>query len=430
MDVSPRIRDTSAQDIAIAAGHGHGARRIRWLAGGVVLLLTAATGWMITGWAASERSVDASALRIATVSEGDLVRDLSADGRVIAANSPTLHAVAAGIVHLDVVAGDRVERGQRLGIVDSPELRSRLSQEASTLALAQADAQRAEIDARIAALDARKAFDQAVVDHTSAKRDLERYQRAYEGGAVSRSEVTQAMDALEKARIGLSAAQDDDRLQQQAARLDARNKALLAERQQLIVADLRRQVEALTLRAPFDGIVGQVHATQGATLGANAPILSVVDLHHLEVEIRVPESLARDLAVGMGATITGGGRRHPAQVSAVSPEVVKGEVVARIRFLRDAMPKDLRQNQHLTARIVLGTRRGVLKVERGPFVETGGGRHAYVVRDGIAVRRRIALGASSLGEVEIVSGLKAGEQVVVSGADRFDDMDRVRVTDP
>lgn len=430
MDVSPRIRDTSAQDIAIAAGHDHGARRLRWLAGGVALLLTAATGWMITGWAASERSVDASALRIAAVREGDLVRDLSADGRVIAANSPTLHAVAAGIVHLDVVAGDRVERGQRLGIVDSPELRSRLSQEASTLALAQADAQRAEIDARIAALDARKAFDQAVVDHTSAKRDLERYRRAYEGGAVSRSEVTQAMDALEKARIGLSAAQDDDRLQQQAARLDARNKALLAERQQLVVADLRRQVEALTVRAPFDGIVGQVHATQGATLGANAPILSVVDLHHLEVEIRVPESLARDLAVGMGATIAGGGRRHPAQVSAVSPEVVKGEVVARIRFLRDAMPKDLRQNQHLTARIVLGTRRGVLKVERGPFVETGGGRHAYVVRDGIAVRRRIALGASSLGEVEIVSGLNAGDQVVVSGADRFDGMDRVRVTDP
>src|SRR3546814_11817360 len=65
-------------------------------------------------------------VRIAQVTRDDLVRDLSADGRVIAANSPTLYAIPAGTVALKVVAGDVVEKGGPLAVIDSPELRSKL----------------------------------------------------------------------------------------------------------------------------------------------------------------------------------------------------------------------------------------------------------------------------------------------------------------
>ncbi|MGK7489782.1 HlyD family efflux transporter periplasmic adaptor subunit, partial [Salmonella enterica] len=76
------------------------------------------------------------------------------------------------------------------------------------------------------------------------------------------------------------------------AGLDMRNKQLVAERQRSVVAEMRRQVDALTLRAPFDGIVGQIQAVQSSNVAANAPVLSVVDLSVFEVEIRVPESFA------------------------------------------------------------------------------------------------------------------------------------------
>ena len=108
-------------------------------------------------------------------------------------------------------------------------------------------------------------------------------------------------------------------------------------------------------------------------------MLSVVDLSKFEVEIKVPESFARDLAIGMPAQLTSGnGEPYPGAVSAVSPEVVNGEVTARLRFA-DQQPPGLRQNQRLSARIVLDTRRNVLQVERGPFVEQDGGRFAYVM---------------------------------------------------
>ena len=66
---------------------------------------------------------------------------------------------------------------------------------------------------------------------------------------------------------------------------------------------------------------------------------------------------------------------------------------------------------------------------RGPFVENEGGRAAYVMDGDLAVRRPIQIGATSVSAVEIVSGLQAGERVVVSGTDTFEDAERVSIND-
>ena len=424
-----RIRDTSAQDQVLnAPGQARKQNRKHWLIGGLAAAAVIALGaWVVTGWLGGGRSYDSSRIRVAEVKRGDLVRDLSADGRVIAANSPTLYAIAGGTVALQVVAGDVVKKGQPLAQIDSPELRSKLAQEGSTLASIEAEANRAELDARISRSTAQKALDQAGVDRTAAQRDLERYEKAYAGGAVSQNDLARAQDGLKKADIGLAAARQDYGLQGQGAGLDTRNKRLLADRQRAVVVELQRQVDALTIRAPFDGQIGQVQIPQGTNVATNAPILSVVDLSLFEVEIKVPESFARDLSIGIPAQITSNGMKYDAQLSAVSPEVVNGEVNARLRFDDGKQPPGLRQNQRLSARIVLDTRRNVLMVERGPFLEQGGGNHAYVVDGSRATRRAIQAGASSLSAVEITSGLKEGEKIVVSGSDQFADAESVRI---
>jgi len=74
----------------------------------------------------------------------------------------------------------------------------------------------------------------------------------------------------------------------------------------------------------------------------------------------------------------------------------------------------------VSARLVLDRRSNVLKVPRGPFVESGGGRVVYVVADGLARRRNVTLGAVSVTEVEIVDGLSEGEQIVLSDIAPFE----------
>src|SRR5690606_29579704 len=100
-----RIRDTSAQDRppASAPAAGRRLRDPRIVAGVGVAVVLGLAAWVAVGWSSGGRSYDESRIRIAEVVRGDLVRDISADGRVIAANSPTLYAIAGGTVTLKVV---------------------------------------------------------------------------------------------------------------------------------------------------------------------------------------------------------------------------------------------------------------------------------------------------------------------------------------
>jgi len=421
------IRDTSAQDRPIVA-QVNGKRRAMMLGGAVVALASivwlAPSAWRML---AAGHSVSASRLQIASVVRGPFVRDIAAEGSVVAAVSPTLYASAAGAVTLKVHAGDAVTRDEVIAVIASPELTNKLAQEQSNADALDVDYQRARIDASKRRLELQKTLDNAVIDEKSAQTDLARNQKAFELGALPKMQVAHAQDALDKARIALEHARADMRLDKDSLDFDVRAKKLAYERQALVVRDMQRQVDDLNVRSPVNGQVGQLFIAPSATVAKDAKLLSVVDLSALEVEVKVPESFARDLAIGMSAQISGNGKQWPGTVGAISPEVVNGEVAARVRFA-GAQPERLRQNQRLSVRIVLDQRDNALTVTRGSFVDEAGGRFAYVVRDGIAVRTPVRLGASSIDKVEILEGLKVGDKVVVSGTDNFNGAARVVIS--
>lgn len=422
------IRDTSATDRIIEKRLNK--KKLAIFAGiGVIVLLLLV--WFLPGairLMGAGSSVSASRLQIATVERGPFVRDIAADGRVVAAVSPTLYARADGAVVLQVHAGDKVKKGQVLAVIASPELTNKLAQEQNNEDAMQVAYQQAKIDANQQRAKLQEAYDNARIDEQSAARDLKRYQIVFKKGAVSQLDVDRHKDTLEKAQIQLQHAKSNLGMDDSSLALEVRAKKLAYERQKLLVADLKRQVDELNVRSPVNGQVGQLFIAQTATVPKDAKLLTVVDLSALEVQVNVPESFARDLAAGMPAVISGNGRDWKGAVSAISPEVVNGEVVARVRF-EGNKPRQLRQNQRLSVRILLDKRENVLTVARGSFVDESGGRYAYVVRDGIAYKTPVTLGPSSIDKVEILQGLKEGDKVVVSGTDSFNGAAKVAISD-
>jgi HlyD family secretion protein len=422
------IRDTSAQDRPLAKPVVARPWR-RWLSGAVIAIaVIAGVGYVVRGWIRAERSVDRSRIRIAQVVQGALVRDIVADGRVVAANSPTLYAVAAGTVDFHVRPGDKVAHGQPLATIASPELQSRLTQEQATLAGLDAGVGRAGLDVEHGKANAQKLVAQAEIDRQAAAREVEINQQMFTRGVIPELELRRSEDSLKKAEIALRHAHKEAALQGKELVFDLGTRRQSLDRQRAVVRELERQVAALAITSPVEGQVGQLLVAQRATVAANTPIVTVVDLGAFELEIRVPDSFARDLAIGMTAEIRNGAASVPGRVRSVSPEVVDGNVATRLEFV-DQRPAGLRQNQRLTARILIEERPNVLKVERGPFVESGGGNSAYFVEDGVAERRPLRTGAVSVDAVEIVSGAKLGDRIVVSGTDAFGNAQRVRITE-
>jgi len=421
------IRDTSAQDRQIKHEPQRGKRWLKLGIGAVVLIVLLA---LIVPTAArlfsSDSSASMSRLRIAEVKRGTLTRDVSVQGSVVAAVSPTLYAASAGTVILDINAGDKVHKDQVLAEVVSPELSNRLQQEQATRESLEIDVQRASLDHRKQQLAAKKLLDQAMIDRQTAKREVERTQRAFDAGAMSEMDLLRTRDALAKADITVANAEADMKLDVESLAFELKSKRLALDRQRLLAEDLQRQVEELKVRSPVDGQVGQLIVQQRANVAANAPILTVVDLSALEIEIKVPEVFAHDLGIGMAAEIRDSSATYGGTISAVSPQVIDGQVSGRIRF-GEKKPAGLRQNQRLTTRILMDEHPDVLMVERGPFVDSGAGRVAYVIRDGVAERTPIELGATSLNAVEIISGVKEGDRIVISGTDQFNGAQRVAI---
>src|SRR5262245_30033136 len=420
------IRDTSGQDRPLAKPAMSRPWR-RWLSGGAIAVaVIVGIAYVVRGWLGAERSVDRARVRIATVERGTLVRDIVSDGRVVAANSPSLNAIPAGTVDFQVRPGDKVVRGQSLATIASPELQSRLTQEQATLAGLEASVGRAGLDVEHGRANAQKLIAQAEVDRQGAAREVEINNQMFTRGVIPELELRRSEDTLKKTEIALRHAHTEAGLQGKGLAFDLGTRKQTLDRQRAVVRELERQVAELDMASPVDGQVGQLLVAQRATIAANTPIVTVVDLGAFELEIRVPDSFARDLALGMTAEIRAGTTTFPGKVRSVSPEVIDGNVATRLEFV-DQRPAGLRQNQRLSARILIEERPNVLKVERGPFLETGGGSSAYFVDDGIAERRPIRTGAISLDAVEILAGAQPGDRIVVTGTDAFDNAQRVRI---
>ena len=421
------LRDTSGQDRVIEEQPLWRRHRNLFLAGGVLAIALVALLVFALRYSGAGTSVSRDRLAFGTVERGNFVQDVAADGQVVAAVSPTLYSNTLGTVSLEAHAGDSVAKGQVLAVVDSPDLKAKLSQEDATLVGLKLDWERARLEADRKLAQIRDAFDQAQVDQKTAQRERDRSRKAYELGAYSELQALKAKDALEKAQFSYAQARKAYESQPAQNRFEVDSKKSLLDRQQYVVDDLRRQVDGLNVKSPVDGQVGQVLIADRASVPKDAPLLTVVDLSALEVEIKVSESLARDLRAGMSADLEGGGRHFKGVVSGVSPEVVGGQVTSRLRFTDDK-PAGLRQSQRLSVRILIARRDNVLMVDRGPFVDQEGGNFAYVVHGNVAERHPIQVGAQSVAKVEIVDGLSVGDQLVISGTDEFKGVQRVIIS--
>ncbi|MCG7537244.1 HlyD family efflux transporter periplasmic adaptor subunit [Pseudoalteromonas sp. OOF1S-7] len=417
------IDDTSAQDSQLEKKHNY--KLYFLIIAGVFISLYFVVP-QILAWASGESAVRMDNIHVAQVRRGEFIRDISVQGRVIAARRPTLYSPAEGTVTYLVTAGDSVAINQPLAQIDSPELKSLLAQELAELTRLGTQLEREKIQAKKQDLAQENYLGKAIVALNAAKREMRRNEEGKKNQVVSDIDYQKAKDELENAQREHRLAVKEVALLKESQKFEIQTRAIELQAQQVLVDELQRRVASLEIRSPVNGIVGNLSVDQKNTVAKNQPLLSVVDLSHYEVEVNIPENYADDLALGMPAQITLNGRAYEGELTAISPEIVRGQVEGKIRF-KETEITGLRQNQRLTSRIVLEEKTGVTYLPRGQFVDAYSGKYAYVLDEDSAVKKPISLGSKSLGQVEILSGLVEGDTVIISDTRMFNSAERVRV---
>jgi HlyD family secretion protein len=350
---------------------------------------------------------------LGTVSRGDLLRDVSVQGRIIAADHPTLVSPVEGIVSLLVRAGDVVRQGDTLARIDSPELHNRLEQERSTLQSVQSELERLRISSQQDQLRRNQEISLLELRLKAGEKARDRAKQLREEGLGSTLDFEKAQQELEIVQLELVHARQNIGLAADNARFEIRTREMQLERQQLVLNDLERRIQQLAVLSPVSGLVSRVAVKDKDTVQAAQVLLSVVNLSKFEVEVLIPENYASEIAMGTEAAILCEGKEFPGRIKSLSPEVQASQFKGIVEF-GQGVPSDLKENQRVDTRLLLDSRRNVLKVPRGPFLETLGGRQAYVVNESMALLRPIQTGAVSVTEVEVTSGLEVGERIILS----------------
>ena len=305
---------------------------------------------------------------------------------VTARDGAVASRVAGNVDKTHVLAGSRVSEGDLLVELDVELL---------TIKLAQADAQMAE---------ARAAMETARVRVDRSNTVFERVDALRGSGAFSQGRFDDVEGDLLEARSQLSEA-------------EARQKSVEVQ-----VAEARYQLERSRIVAPFSGVVIAVNTIPGAFIQAGTPVVRLLDVTSFEIEASVPSRLLTFLSPGqkMAASLETG-EVLDLELRAILPIENTSTRTRLVRFTSSRLEEvqNAAIGQSVIVQIPIGEARDVLTVPKDALVQGRGGWTVFVAKDGKAEPRTIEISTPMGERYEVVSGLAAGDQIVVRGNERL-----------
>jgi HlyD family secretion protein len=260
-----------------------------------------------------------------------------------------------------------------------------------------------------------------------AKRRAKADQELADKGFLSQLELAQSRDrALELA----------GRVQFEQRRLGTIGKGNTAqvaaqrgevERLKSIAEFRQRQLDGLKVRAGVDGILQELPLQAGQSVQQGQMLARVAKPDKLKAELRIPETQAKDVAIGQKATVDTRNGVVPGKVSRIDPAAVQGTVKVDVA-LEGELPRGARPDLTVEGTIELERLENVLYVSRPAFGDANSTVKLFKWTSADEAERvTVQLGRSSVKTVEIVSGLAEGDRVVLSDMSQWDNTDRIRL---
>jgi HlyD family secretion protein len=211
-----------------------------------------------------------------------------------------------------------------------------------------------------------------------------------------------------------------------AARLQAQESHV--QQQKALYQLKRSQLEALHVRAGLDGVLQLVPVEVGQHVTPGTNVARVADPKKLKAEIKIAETQAKDIAIGLKATVDTRNGLVVGHVSRIDPSVQNGTVTVDVA-IDDSLPLGARADLSVDGTVEIENLKDILYVGRPVHGQSDStiGIFKLVDDGGEAVRVNVKLGRASVNTIEVLGGLKAGDKVILSDMSQWDTFDRIRL---
>ncbi len=345
------------------------------------------------------------AVKIARASEVPMEQTVTVTGTLAAYDQATVSAKVPGrVTSIAVDLGSVVRQGQIIAQLEQQDYQLRLQQAEAALSQARArvglppEGKDDRIDPEKTGT-VRQA--QALLDDARIK--FERAQNLVKRGVLARAQLD---GAEAEYKVSLSRYQD--------AVEEIRNRQALVVQRRSELEIARQQLADSSIYAPFDGVVQEKRTSIGEYLAAGTPIVNVVRMDPLRMRAEVPERESRNVRVGLAVRVMleGDTNVYAGKIARISPTITAQN---RVLIVEAEVRNNgqLRPGSYARAEIVSDNNSSALAVPANTIVSFAGIDKVVMVQDGKAIEKPVTLGRRTDQWVEVLSGLKAGETVVI-----------------
>ena len=374
-------------------------------------------------------TVERGTLWIDTVKKGEMLRQARGNGTLVPEDLRVVSALTAGRIDRVLVRpGALCELNTVLLEMSNPDVQLQSLDAERQVKLAEADLASLNASLESQRLAAVSTVAQARRDANEAERLLTVAQRLAGEGLTSTMEIDRAKDNLAEAKERLTSETDRLNLLTESLKAQLALRQSEVERLRAIARFQVERVASMTVRAGQKGVLQSLSLQPGQWVNPGQELARVAGQERLKAVVRVPETQARDLAVGLKAEVDTRNGLVQGHVSNVDPGATNGSVGVDIT-IDGELPRGARPDLSVDATIELERLPDVVYVGRpadgssettvGLFVLEPDGRYAH--------RVQVALGRGSVNAIEVRSGLKPGDQVILSEMGRWDAVDRVKL---
>jgi HlyD family secretion protein len=394
-----------------------------------LIIVTLVAVRMMAGSGDAVLRVPVEQLTIATVEQSVFHDLIPLRARVEPRETVFVDAIDGGSVErLLVEAGDRVREGQPLLEMSNANLAFSVIQEDSQINQAISQLQQNEIALEQNALSNQRAMAEVEFQLMRLEKSAARRETLAAAGAVAREQRDEVADELAYYRrlhpiqtaIGKHQSELRDRL------VPNIHRQLENLRRNLDV--VQNKLAGLIIRSPVEGVVTAIDLTVGEHRNAGQRLAVVTPESGMKLAADIDEYYLTRVHVGQSATVEVGNAAVNVTVRRISPQVRNGLFTIDLEF--DGSPADLVVGKTVLGRLHLGGDTPALIVPTGAFLERSGGNWLFVLdpEGRSAQPRQIKVGRRNSGQLEILSGLVAGERVVISDYTNLDRSDRLILT--
>lgn len=385
--------------------------------------------WGLSRLKPAAPSVEKSTLWTDSVKRGPMLRQVRGLGTLVPEEILWIPAVNEGRVDKILLRpGAQVRRNTLLMVLSNPELELAAEDLKWQVKAAEANLKDLRVKLETSRLDLRAAVARVESEFVQAKLKAERDEALGKEGLTPDLNVKLSRAASDEAAKRFDI--DRKRLEISATSAEAQLAAQQVQIEKLQAAyQLKKeQVEDLKIRAGADGVLQQVPVEVGQRLAAGTILAKVAQPERLKAEIKIPETLAKDVIIGQSAQVDTHNGIIAGRVARIDPAAVNGNVTVDIR-LEGNLPAGARPDLSVDGIVELERLTDVLYVQRPVFGQPNSLIGLFKLSpDGKeASRVQVRIGRVSVQTVEILDGLKIGDQVVLSDMSAWDGHDRLRL---